>query len=565
LLFGVAMLVTGHNAGATPASQGQVLPISVTVDVDTTVGPQHVVFSGWMQIETGEPRVESGVQVIDLQVTKLHLIGASQIGRLNVALQDALTSRGEVRAQQADAQFPASSFIDLYPQIDAPDSPIGALVFHNDVALHLVPWSGGREASIAAWPPMGAEYRLQLPSPTGDGPSCVPFVQQGGQPYDLGLCVADVRLDIPPALPAFSVGRNGPSRLHPADLLGVDPPSVDDPGQAPFVRLPCASLGLTATGCDDGSDGTQDSIVGLSFGRDMMGQGPPAVRFSVAPGAQGQPGTAIRQQHDCPPSQPGVAPEAESDVFSSVLDGTDELLFDGNGPIGTCPIAFPIGLIEAATARDRVDALEMHDASVVDTNGDGVPDQPAYFTLDAESPSLGALGFSAGDILTTVDGNAPALFASAAQLGLQPGDEIEAFCLQEDGDRTYGARDVIYFALTPRSPSLVAVGAGPGDVLSPGSPPQLVVRGSSLGLAATDALGALSCETALPPAGARGDANCDGVVNEIDAQLVLQYEARLSSGLPCADRADTNGDGLANSIDAMLILQLEVGLIDRLP
>jgi len=252
-------------------------------------------------------------------------------------------------------------------------------------------------------------------------------------------------------------------------------------------------------------------------------------------------------------------------VFTSLLDGGNRIVFDGNGPIGSCTPAFSLGLIEAATARDSVDALDMGDVSFVDQDGDGVPERPVYFSLDAESVSLGALGFSAGDVLMTVDGRSPTVFASAAQLGLQPGDEIDALCLRESGEGVYGAGDVVYYTLTPRSPSLVAVGAGPGDILVPGASPVLVARGSSLGLAGTDALGALSCATALPLSGANGDVNCDGAVNEIDALLVLQYEAGLAPVLPCPSGGDTNGDGAVNSIDALLILQLEVGLIGRLP
>jgi hypothetical protein len=557
MLWSAAMFIERADAGAQPVP-AQLLPITAIVDVQTLFGDQHVIFVGWMAVDAGKVRQDNGIDVFDLRVTKLHLIGPSQVGALTVSVQDARPSIGEVRALQSGAQFPASSFIDLYPQISAPDTPIGALVFHNEAPLHLVSSNSNGTAAIATWPPLGVEYRLQA-----DG--CVAFLQQGGEPFDLALCVTDVRLDIAPALSTFSVGRNGPSRLHPADLLGLAPQDATAGGLAPFVRIPCASLGLTPDGCDGGSDGTQDNVVGLSFGQDIATQGGPSLHFAVAPGAEGAPGSAVRQQHDCPPSQPGLAPEAESDIFSSSLNGGNQLLFDGNGPIGTCPVAFPLGLIEAATVRDSVDAIDMHDVSTVDTNGDGVPDQPVYFTLDADSPSLRALGLSPGDILETVGGQPPVAFATASRLGLRTGDEIAAFCLKEDADRTFGSGDVVYFALTPRSPSLAAVGAGPGDILSPGNPLRVVTRGSDLGLAATDALGALSCETPLAPAGVRGDVNCDQTVNEIDAALVLQYEAGLLAGLPCFGNGDVSRDGMVNSIDALLILQLNVGLIDRLP
>ena len=62
-----------------------------------------------------------------------------------------------------------------------------------------------------------------------------------------------------------------------------------------------------------------------------------------------------------------------------------------------------------------------------------------------------------------------------------------------------------------------------------------------------------------------GDANCDGLVNAVDAALILQYKAGLLGPISCADEADVNEDGSITSIDAALILQFTAGLLGSLP
>lgn len=65
--------------------------------------------------------------------------------------------------------------------------------------------------------------------------------------------------------------------------------------------------------------------------------------------------------------------------------------------------------------------------------------------------------------------------------------------------------------------------------------------------------------------GRPGDANCDSVINAVDAALVLQLGAGLLASLPCQANADANGSGAVDSIDAALILQFTAGLIPNLP
>ncbi len=62
-----------------------------------------------------------------------------------------------------------------------------------------------------------------------------------------------------------------------------------------------------------------------------------------------------------------------------------------------------------------------------------------------------------------------------------------------------------------------------------------------------------------------GDAGCDGIVNALDAALILQFTAALIDSLPCLAGADANLDGSVNSIDSTLVLQFVAGLLPGLP
>jgi hypothetical protein len=321
-------------------------------------------------------------------------------------------------------------------------------------------------------------------------------------------------MEIAPELLSYSIERGGRAMHHPADVLGLMPRVPSEAVQMPFLRISCDSLGLTDDGCDDGADGDQDDLDALSFGDDFALAQPAELRFSVGPDAQGAPGSAVEAQRNCPPGQPGASPEAQGDEFGASLDGTNTLIFDGNGPVGSCQPGFPLGLIEALGVHDNLDALSGSDR--------------------------------------------PELYASAAELGLRAGDDIDGMCLREDGDGEFGSGDQIYLSLSAGSPTLQTMGAGPGDVLAAGG--SVIVGAAALGLSLGDDIDALNCSRLLTRDGASGDVDCDADADNVDAALVLQYDAGLIRSLPCAQNADVNGDDAIGSVDAALILQYEAGL-----
>ena len=69
------------------------------------------------------------------------------------------------------------------------------------------------------------------------------------------------------------------------------------------------------------------------------------------------------------------------------------------------------------------------------------------------------------------------------------------------------------------------------------------------------------------PGNVPGDVNGDGIVDIVDAALLLQVEAGIIGldDLAKAKNGDVNEDGFVNSIDVTLIKQFEAGIIPSLP
>lgn len=531
------------NAGSANVERVDVLPVAVVADSETLLGADVVILTGWVEV-LSQTHTDGNRQVMDLRIEQLELIGAGGFGAATVTERpdegDAYASTGLVTGAPDAGLLPGSATFNLFVDLAVPSSPIGDLFLHNEAPLELAP---ADDAEISAWPPYGLTFE------TAGDMGCLELPDESNMPTDLGACINHLSLEVAPEAPGYSVAR-GSSHYHPADILSLLPETAEvGAGQPPYVNISCAELGLGDAGCGGGPD--QDTIDALSFGE--MAQGA-SLDFSVGPGAIGADGSGVDVQNRCPPAEPGLSPEPESDLFRSDLDGTNRIRFDGNGPVGACVSAFPLGLLESISARDDLNAF----ASRGQQTGEG----EVYFSLDSASPSLASFGFGPADILRMATGS-PAVFATADALGLQADDDIDGLCLLESGDGAYDTRDGVLFSLTPDSPSLGAIDAGPGDVLRPGSPPQVAQRAAELGLVAGD-IDALSCGAPLLTAAGTGDANCDGATTSIDAAFVLQHVAGLLETLPCAEAADVNGDGV-ESTDAALILQFDAGLLSELP
>ena len=547
------------RAGGMPIVGVDVLPVAVVAHAGSLLGEDLVILRGWIEVIRGAPHTEDGIEVVDLEIASLELVGASRFGLVSVTERanagELYRSGGQLRSTSPGKPFPATGTLNLFLDLEVPSSPVGPLLLHNETSLDVQPASDGTATLLEAWPPFDVTFERS------NADDCLPLVDEENVESELGLCIRTLSIAVAPLPASFSVGRAA-SQFHPADILGILPSvAFQGVGQAPYLRIACEGLGLSAGGCDDSFG--QDNVDALSFGSAIV-EGVPTVDFSVAAGALGGGGSAVEVQSLCPPAEPGLSPEPESDVFRSVLAGTNRLLFDGNGPVGACQAAFPLGLLEAVSMRDELDAFVAWDPSFVDQNADGVPESPVYFSLDAASPSLAALGFTAGDILRSSDAETPSLYASHEQLGLQASDDVDGLCLVETGDGVYSASDALRFSLAPGSPTLAVIGASAGDIIRAGNPPVVAYSAATLGLRQTDDIDAASCAGLEAMTGGSGDVNCDGKTNSIDAALILQRVAGLVSSLPCDAEADVNGDGI-DSVDAALVLQFDAGLLVRLP
>jgi len=277
----------------------------------------------------------------------------------------------------------------------------------------------------------------------------------------------------------FSVGAGDPLTLggpRPGDVLTL----------SGSVLEPCEELGLL---CESPLDGAQDDLTSLSYGWDFEGMDSLLVEFSVGAGSSGAAGSAVWQEKNCTVAEP------QGDVFASPLNASNYQELDGNGIACTTNAGFGLSILEGA-ASDNIDALERDPCRSVDLDCESRLEDLVYFTLGANSPSLGYLGASAGDILVVGIDYAPRVWAKGTtDLGLQNGDAIDALCLREDGNGIFDDGDLTLFSLKPGSPSVGGPVISAADLIRPGL--RIGVSPAAIGLLNADNLDAAICHGRL--------------------------------------------------------------------
>lgn len=362
----------------------------------------------------------------------------------------------------------------------------------------------------------------------------------------------------------------GIARPHGPAGLGLLPGCVGHPGGTPcFVEVDALSTGNAPLVSPNGF-------------------GPAAISWSTDEYAMGLAGVGI------PPnlmSEAGVG-DSSADVWTNSVPlfglpmppfagGPGHTgLIDGDGMVGGSGAVYPgLGLIEPNIPNfmpmdtgDDLDALTYQHAAST----------PVYFSLDGAFPdplngipnsgSALAHGFMGGDVLVSVGGGAPVLYAPAFALGLNLAggqDDLDALYLWDNGNGTYdpslqpfdwftGASDMLLFSVRRGSgligapDSIFGLPISEGDILTAplapifggGSPlPGIFIAAENLGL------GTLRSGTAM--------ANVDDDLNALAGNLgpILDCDGNgIEDAIDIAmGAADVNANGVPDVCESTLV------------
>ncbi len=301
----------------------------------------------------------------------------------------------------------------------------------------------------------------------------------------LAIIGATVTFEETAAEPTFGVQVGGLSGLSGNSLLEPAPGApTGAPVGLPVTTISPGALGLPAAG----------EIDGVSYGAAAYPPpGPWHAVFSVDPFSTGHPGSPpIAPAHESLTQEVIIGPGdgiPEGDLYLSLDLASSGGTFGSFGP-GTPPT--PCGAIHSnvqvadedgvtvagpriglglAPFGDNLDSLDLRDNTFVDivpAGGDGVPESPVFFTVDAATaagigmlpgPGGPLVPVSPADVLAWDPGTATLYdWAPLAAMGiLTPADDIDAMTVGWGGGAIPAgvtAFDVVTFSLAPGSASL---------------------------------------------------------------------------------------------------------------
>ena len=133
---GAALAIRQSAAGGFPAAGSDTVAVSANVSVSSRTGTEIIHFTGSATIQRGDPYQDAGAEVINTEITALDLSAVSLEGPLTATLSAGPASLGQIRGTgPAPAQFPATSFFDVFFEVDVPHSCLGCppfLTLHNE-------------------------------------------------------------------------------------------------------------------------------------------------------------------------------------------------------------------------------------------------------------------------------------------------------------------------------------------------------------------------------------------------------------------------------------------------
>ena len=214
LLTTISLLSFDRTARALPPGGTDLLNATAQVGITSRLGSETINFTGTATILRQDPHMDGSVEVADAEIVGLSLSGQSLTGTVNVSESASRASTGEIRSLQPQAQFPASSFFDVFIEASVPASPQPTLMLHNEAPLSVI-----ASPNLSAWPPVGVTYQGQF------DPS-VPLLNPQGStlPADIRVTSVSITLGAPKTPPSPS------STLPPTATGTVVPTATLPPG-----------------------------------------------------------------------------------------------------------------------------------------------------------------------------------------------------------------------------------------------------------------------------------------------------------------------------------------------